>query len=102
MRRFKQQLSAERCEEILRRGSYGVLAVVNDEQLDPDDALRAAARGKAEHGSLFPDYRLALRLHFNPRNYYRSAEGIRIFYQMQTLAPANEGIVEFLLAKEKE
>ena len=31
MRRFKQQLSRERCEETLRRGSYGVLAVLGDE-----------------------------------------------------------------------
>ena len=31
MRRFKQQLTAERCEEILRKGRYGVLAVLGDE-----------------------------------------------------------------------
>lgn len=31
MRRFKQQLGRERCEEILRKGSYGVLAVLGDE-----------------------------------------------------------------------
>ena len=31
MRRFKQQLSPERCGEILQKGSYGVLAVLGDE-----------------------------------------------------------------------
>ena len=31
MRRFKQQLTMERCEEILQKGSYGVLAVLGDE-----------------------------------------------------------------------
>ena len=31
LRRFKQTLSAERCEAILRKESYGVLAVLGDE-----------------------------------------------------------------------
>lgn len=31
LRRFKQALSQERCEEILCKGSYGVLAVLGDE-----------------------------------------------------------------------
>jgi len=31
MRRFKQQLTTERCEEILQKGRYGVLAVLGDE-----------------------------------------------------------------------
>ena len=31
MRRFKQQLTAERCEAILAGGSYGVLSLLGDE-----------------------------------------------------------------------
>lgn len=31
LRRFKQQLTQERCEAILQKGSYGVLAVLGDE-----------------------------------------------------------------------
>ncbi len=49
------------------------------------------------HGEFYPDCRRALRVFFNARNFYLTEEGLRLFYQMRTVAPAREGIVEFLV-----
>ncbi len=50
------------------------------------------ARIEAGRGAFCPDYRRALRVFFNARNFYLTGEGLRLFYQMHTLS---SGIAEF-------
>ena len=58
-------------------------------------ALRETAREMAERGEITREnYRLALRVHFSPRNFYLTPDRVCIFYQMYALG---QGIVEFHL-----
>ena len=41
--------------------------------------------------------RRLLRRHFNPQNFYLTAEGLSFFYPMYAIAPAMEGIPVFTL-----
>ena len=41
--------------------------------------------------------RRLLRRHFNPQNFYLTAEGLSLFYPMYAIAPAMEGIPVFTL-----
>ncbi len=59
-----------------------------------DTACAQIESGRAEY---YPTYRRALRLYFSSRNFYLTPEGLRLFYPMYTVAPAREGIVEFLV-----
>lgn len=61
--------------------------------------FRAEARERTEAGrsEFYPDYRRSLRSCFSSRNFYLTADGIRLFYQMRSVAPAREGVVEFFI-----
>ena len=54
-------------------------------------------RTRAGMGQYHPEWRQALRRHFNPQNYYLTEEGLAFFYPMYALAPASQGISVFLL-----
>ena len=60
--------------------------------------IRDEARARAE--SFYGDYRIRLRRFFSSRNFYLREDGVCLFYQMRTLAPASEGIVEFFVPYE--
>ena len=67
------------------------------------DCARTEARRRMERGAAFcPDRRAALRRALNTRNFYLSAEGLRFFYPMYTVAPGSEGIVLFELPYDDE
>lgn len=63
-------------------------------------ALAAAEIEKQERSGVSQyneDWKKALRRHFNPQNFYLTAEGLAFFFPMYAIAPRAEGIPTFLL-----
>ncbi len=50
----------------------------------------------------YPDYRSMLRRAFSSRNFYLASDGLHWFYPMYTVAPAAEGIPDFVLSYREE
>ena len=46
--------------------------------------------------------RRLLRRHFNPQNYYLTAEGLVFFFPMYAIAPSVEGIPTFLFPYDRK
>ena len=62
--------------------------------LASEEIQRQEHAGTAQYHST---WRKALRRHFNPQNYYLTAEGLAFFFPMYALASAIEGIPTFLM-----
>ena len=63
------------------------------------EALQRQAAGVSRYHE---GVRRKLRRHFNPQNYYLTADGLAFFYPMYAIAPAAEGIPVFLAPKEAQ
>lgn len=54
-------------------------------------------RERAGAGRWREDWRRELRRHFNPQNFYLTAEGLAYFWPQYAIAPASEGVPVFCL-----
>ena len=67
------------------------------------EAAEAEARRREAAGvsRYHEGVRRKLRRHFNPQNFYLTADGLAFFYPMYAIAPASEGIPTFLVPWEE-
>ena len=68
------------------------------------EEVQRQIRRQLERGEslLFPDAEARAALHFSPRRFYLTGDGVVLFYPMCALGAPVEGIPTFLLPKERE